>query len=135
MKYYCDTNYIIRYLLGDNEELFDKTKELFHQAQTGKVLLIIEQTVFTEVVFVLSSFYKVPKDKIVNVLSELLVYKGIICEDKEVLLLALNIYAKYNLHIVDSILAAKAKIHNLPLLSFDSKLMEFHRLSKVSLNE
>lgn len=130
MKYYCDTNYIIRYLIGDNGELFKKAKELFDQAQISKISLIIEQTVFTEVVFVLSSFYKVPKDKIVNVLSELLVYKGIVCEDKEALLLALDIYAKHNLHIVDSILAAKAKMHNLPLLSFDSKLMEFSKLSK-----
>lgn len=127
MKYYCDTNYIIRYLLADNEEHFQKTSEIFQHTQTGKILLIIEQTVFTEVIFVLSSFYKVPKNKIVQVLSELIVYKGVICEDKDSLLLALNIYAKHNLHIVDSILAAKAQRHNSPLLTFDSKLGEFSK--------
>ncbi|WP_425364526.1 hypothetical protein [Candidatus Tisiphia endosymbiont of Mystacides longicornis] len=40
--------------------MFSKTKEIFEQAKTGHITLIIEQTVFTEVIFVLSSFYKVP---------------------------------------------------------------------------
>jgi predicted nucleic acid-binding protein len=128
MKLYCDTNYIIRYLLADHEEHFKKTSEIFHQAKTGKVLLIIEQTVFTEVIFVLSSFYKVPKIKISEVMSELLAYKGVICDDKDSLLLALNIYAKHNLHIVDSILLAKSQMHKLPLLTFDLKLDEFSNL-------
>ena len=58
MKYICDTNFIIRYLLADNQEMFTKTKEIFDKAKIGQVTLIIEQTVFTEVVFVLSSFIK-----------------------------------------------------------------------------
>ena len=80
MKYYCDTNFVVRYLLGDNHEMLSKTKMIFEQVQTGKISLILEQTVFTEIVFVLSSFYKVPKGKISKILSELLAYKGIICE-------------------------------------------------------
>ncbi len=124
MKYYCDTNFILRYLIADCEESFTKTKEIFQQAQTGIISLILEQTIFTEVIFVLSSFYKVPKEKISKILSELLIYKGIICEDKESLLLALDIYSKHNLHIVDSILAAKCKLSTFPLLSFDQKLLD-----------
>ena len=98
MKYYCDTNFVVRYLLGDNHEMLSKTKMIFEQVQTGKISLILEQTVFTEIVFVLSSFYKVPKGKISKILSELLAYKGIICEDKESFLLALDLYNKQNLN-------------------------------------
>ena len=123
MKYYCDTNFVIRYLLADNQEMFVKTKEIFEQAKPGKISLIIEQTVFTEIIFVLSSFYNVPRSKIAETLSEFLLYKGIVCEDKDSLLLALDIYSKQNLHIVDCILIAKARTANLPILSFDQKLM------------
>jgi len=123
MKYYCDTNFVVRYLLGDNKEMLLKTKEVFEQVQTGKILLIFEQTVFTEIVFVLSSFYKVPKNKIFEILSELLAYKGIVCEDKESLLLALELYHKQNLHIVDCLLIAKAEMTGLDILSFDQKLI------------
>ncbi len=121
MKYICDTNFIIRYLLADNQEMFLKTKELFDQAKIGEVTLIIEQAVFTEVVFVLSSFSKVPKDKITQTLSELLAYKGIDSE-REVLLPALNYYQQQNMHIVDCLLIARSKFSNYPILSFDQAL-------------
>jgi predicted nucleic-acid-binding protein len=124
MKYICDTNFVIRYLIADNEEMFAKTKDIFDQVQTGQVTLIIEQTVFTEIIFVLSSFYKVPKEKITEILSKLLLYKGIV-SDKEVLLLALDYYHNTNLHIVDCLLLAQAKITATPILTFDRQLSAY----------
>ena len=59
MKYQCDTIFFIRYLLGENKEMLAKTKEIFNQVQIGKILLILEQTVNTEIIFALSSFSKV----------------------------------------------------------------------------
>lgn len=127
MKYYCDTNFVIRYLIKDNEEVFIKTKEMFEKAKTGKIFLILEQAVFAEIVFVLSSFYKVHKTKIAEILSELLAYKGIACEDKDSLISALGIYAKENLHIVDCLLAAKSMDSGTEILSFDERLLNFRK--------
>ncbi len=123
MKYICDTNFIIRYLIGDDPAMLTKTKEIFEQAKSGGVILIIEQTVFTEVVFVLSSFYKVPRNKITETLTGLLAYKGVSGE-KKVLALALSYYCQHRLHIVDCLLLAKAKLTQTPVLSFDQKLNE-----------
>lgn len=123
MTYLCDTNFILRYLLGDNPAMLAKTKKVFEEAKAGQLTLLIEQTVFTEVVFVLSSFYKVPKDKIAQTLTALLAYKGLSGE-KKVLTLALAYYRKHKLHIVDCLLLAKAKLTPLPLLTFDQKLDE-----------
>ena len=100
-----------------------KTKKVFEEAKAGQLTLLIEQTVFTEVVFVLSSFYKVPKDEIAQTLTALLAYKGLSGE-KKVLTLALGYYRKHKLHIVDCLLLAKAKLTPLPLLTFDQKLDE-----------
>ncbi|MEL6539747.1 MAG: PIN domain-containing protein, partial [Bacteroidota bacterium] len=63
----------------------------------------------------------VPKDKIVQILTELLAYKGIGGE-KKVLSLALAEYSKHNLHIVDCLLLASAKLTQTPVLTFDQKL-------------
>ena len=126
MKYICDTNFILRYLLADNQKIFIKTKEIFDQAKTGQITLILEQTIFTEVIFILSSFYKVPKDKICSTLAEMLTYKGI-QSDKKCLLLALDYYLQHNIHIVDSILLAKANTVDAPILSFDQKLIELQK--------
>lgn len=123
MTYICDTNFILRYLIGDNPAMLAKTKEVFEQTKSGQITLLMEQTVFTEVVFVLSSFYKVPKGKIVQILTGLLAYKGLSAE-KEVLALALAYYRKHKLHIVDCLLLAKAKLTQRPILTFDQKLDE-----------
>jgi predicted nucleic acid-binding protein len=83
MKYICDTNFILRYLLADNSEMFDKAKAIFKEVNAGESTIILEQAVFTEVVFVLSSFYKVPKAEIVKILSDLLAYKRVKSYGKE----------------------------------------------------
>jgi len=132
MKYYCDTNFVLRYLLGDNEEMLIKATEYFNKAQNGEIVMVIEQTIFTEVIFVLSSFYKVPRGKIAEILSHLLSYKGVQNEDIETLLIALELYAKENIHIVDCLLIAKSKATGLAILSFDKKL---NKTSSTSVSE
>lgn len=125
MTYICDTNFILRYLLADNPAMYDKAKEIFNEINTGESTIILEQTVFTEVIFVLSSFYKVPKAKIIQILSELLAYKGVKSSEKEALSLALAYYNKFHLHIVDCLLLAKAKITGQSILTFDRKLLSY----------
>ncbi|MCC8467402.1 MAG: PIN domain-containing protein [Rickettsia endosymbiont of Eriopis connexa] len=122
MKYICDTNFIVRYLLADDKDMFNQTREIFEQVKIGQIILIIAQTIFTEVIFILSSVYKISRNEISITLSDLLTYKGIHCE-KEYYLNALEYYTKYNIHIVDCILLAKAKSLNMPLLTFDQKLL------------
>ncbi|AFC70976.1 PIN domain-containing protein [Rickettsia australis] len=73
MKYICDTNVIVRCLFADD-------KNMFAQVKTGHIILIIEQTILTEVIFVLSSVYKISRNEISSTLSDLLAYKGVHCE-------------------------------------------------------
>jgi predicted nucleic-acid-binding protein len=120
-SFILDTNFILRYLLADNKEQFKQAKKLFDQAKDGKVHLKLEQIVFVETIFVLSSFYEVPKEKIIEIMHNLLLYKGLEA-GKELLFKALEIYKQHNVHIVDSIIAAKSQIENIKLLSFDKKL-------------
>jgi predicted nucleic-acid-binding protein len=109
MQYIVDSNFILRYLLNDNPEQYKQAKLIFDEARSGKVQICLEQVVFVEVIFVLTSFYKVLKEKIVEIMHSLLSYKGINTE-KELLSAALDLYKTHNIHIVDSIIAAKAKL-------------------------
>ena len=90
-KYIADTNFILRYLLADNKEDYKKTKIIFEQARIGKYQIEIIQSVFAEVIFVLSSFYEVPKIEIVRILKSLLSYKGVKV-DSDIYSAALDIY-------------------------------------------
>lgn len=120
-KYIADTNFILRYLLADNKEDYKKTKIIFEQARIGKCQIEIIQSVFAEVIFVLSSFYEVPRIEIVRILKSLLSYKGVKV-DSDIYSAALDIYLEDNIHIVDSILAVKTLLSGDELLTFDKKL-------------
>ena len=65
------------------------------------------------------------ESKIIESLIGLLEYKGVYNHEKEVLFKSLAIYATTNLHIVDCILIAKAKLHNLEIQSFDQELIKY----------
>jgi predicted nucleic-acid-binding protein len=117
-----DTNVIIRYLLNDEEKLCKKANEIFSSIALGHSKAIVLETVFTEVVFILTKVYTVPKDKVKGALSSILQYKGIINEDKQSLNASLELFTSTNLHIVDCILAAKAKYYHYELVTFDQKL-------------
>jgi predicted nucleic-acid-binding protein len=120
-KYIADTNFILRYLLADNQESYKQTKLIFEEARIGKSRIDIEQSVFTEVIFVLSSFYKVPRSEIVSILKSLLSYKGIKV-DSDIYPIALDLYLENNIHIVDAIIAVKTLSSDSELLTFDKKL-------------
>lgn len=121
MQYIVDSNFILRYLLNDNFEQYKQTKLVFDDVKNGKIHIKLEQVVFVEVIFILTSFYKVPKEKIIEIMHSLLLYKGINTE-KELLILALDLFKTHNIHIVDSIIAARAKLSNIEALTFDKKL-------------
>jgi predicted nucleic-acid-binding protein len=125
--YILDTNFILRYLLADHPEQYEITYEFFAKVQNGTAKAIIRETVLTEVVFVLSSYYKVPKQKIATTLHNFLRYKGIMMNDKPVIFSALEIYAEHtSLHIVDAIISAYASLHNAQIMSFDADLIKKH---------
>lgn len=120
-RYILDTNFILRYLLGDNKSQYKKTKAIFDQARSDQISLILEQSVFAEVIFVLSSVYKVPRDQIAGFMIFLITYKGIECEVEQ-FKLALSYYKDKNIHIVDALVLAQSSLENTEILTFDKKL-------------
>ena len=119
-----DTNVIIRYLLGDDQELSKKANQILLPIEKGIKKGIILESIFTECVFILTKIYLVPKDKIHDSLSLLLQYKGIVNNDKQTLKAALELFTKSKLHIVDCILATKAKEFGYEIASFDQELIK-----------
>lgn len=118
-----DTNIILRYLVGDNAEQQNQSKEIFREAEQGKRKIYVKVLVIAEVCFVLESFYKKTKDEIANALEVFLSQKWLKVEDRPSLLTMWNWY-RQNLHFVDSYLLALAKIDKFKLLTFDKELLK-----------
>ncbi len=124
MIYTCDTNFILRYIVGDNSEMLKRTTVIFDKIKNAEIEVVIESDVLAEVVYVLSSFYNVPRKKISVDLIALLSYRGFVI-DHELYTEALKLYDyNHKLDIVDCLLAARVTLKDMQLLSFDKALLK-----------
>ena len=122
MVYLLDTNIIIRFLVGDNEEHLAKSTESFEQIELGSMEVEILSDVLMEAFFVLTKFYKVPKVEVISDLKTILSFEGVVNKDKVILFETLSIIENKNIDFVDALICAKCKFQNYEKLSFDKDL-------------
>lgn len=122
MVYLLDTNIIIRFLVGDNEEHLAKSTEYFEQIELGSMEVEILSDVLMEAFFVLTKFYKLPKIEVISDLKTILSFEGVVNKDKVILFKTLSIIENKNIDFVDALICAKCKFQNYEKLSFDKDL-------------
>ena len=110
-----DANYVLRFLLHDNEEMYRIVRKLISQE-----VCHIDNEVLAEVVFVLVKVYGVSKHNIRTSIEKIVALTHIKVQDEAVILKALEIFDEKNLDIVDAILCAKSIVHD--VRTFDKKL-------------
>ena len=110
-----DTNYILRYLLNDDEKMASIAEEVILHKEVH-----IANEVWAEVVYVLEGVYELEKEEISDVLSSLLKFDTIKVIDKYTLFKALELFAWKKLDFVDCLLCASASVDE--ILTFDKKL-------------
>jgi len=112
-----DANYILRFLIKDNEEMYEIAKDVITNSDC-----FIDNEVLAEVVFVLMKVYHISKTDIRDVLIRFLSFDNILLTNKAVLIKALDIFAKKNIDFVDAILCAKSDKYEIK--TFDKKLLK-----------
>ena len=122
MVYLLDTNIIVRFLVGDEKELFQKSVDYFKAVEKGQMQVEILSGVLMEAFFVLTKFYKLPKNEVIDDLKVILSLEGVVNRDKTVLFETLNIMEKKGIDFVDALICAKCKLQNYRKLSFDNDL-------------
>ena len=110
-----DTNYILRFLIKDNDEMYEIAKEAIKNNDC-----FIDNEVLAEVVSVLMKVYNTSKSDIKNTLVKFLSFKNIILNSKPTILKALKLFDEKNIDFVDAILCAKSKKYEVK--TFDKKL-------------
>ena len=111
-----DANYILRFLLHDNEAMFTEAKAVISKQQC-----MVLNEVVAEVVYVLSGVYQMPKAVISQTLSQLISLDNLIMhESKSVLIEALSYYDAKNIDYIDCYLCALREKYIIK--SFDKKL-------------
>ena len=122
-----DTNVIVRFLVSDKSPKYRNLYSFFESLERGKMRVELKLIVLFQVIFVLKSFYKVPKEQIVNGIMDLLKYKGIATKNKALIRRMMEIWCNNKLDIVDCYLIASLEgdAQNL-LYSYDRDFDKFN---------
>ncbi len=134
---YIDTNVFVRFLTEEKDKISEEFLNFFHNLKEGKIKVKLLDLVFFQVIFVLKSFYKVKKEEIIEVMREILAFKGIHTRNKKVLERTLELWEKHSDDIIDCYIVANMELENeTELYSFDKKISKLgiKSLSPVSLS-
>jgi len=118
-------NLIVRHLVQDNPQHAEIAGRLIAACDRGQLVLSVLPAVLAECVFVLESFYEIPRADIAWVMAALVGSPGIEVADSATHLDALSRYGRTRLHFVDCTLAAAAALLSLPVATFDSDYRKF----------
>lgn len=125
-----DANVSVRYLTDEPWEQAEFVAQLFQQIENGFLEVWLEDVALAEVIWVLSSFYRVPKDELVVRLPELLGPASIKARDKSVLRSALTQFRDRNVDFIDALMATQTVYgRGSHIYSFDR---DFDRLPGVT---
>lgn len=107
MNAFVDTNVIVRHLTGDPPDLAERATRFLAAAGPGQLRLV--DLVLAEVVYVLESFYKVPRLQVAEFARAIVAFPAIRVDDPAMLLRAIEVYEKERLDFADAYLVAVAE--------------------------
>ena len=122
---WVDADVVLRLLTGQPKGQAQAAAALMARADAGELRLRLCPLVVAEVVWVLTSAYDAPRERVADVLTSFLASGGLVVEEGMLLVAALAQMAEQRVDFVDAYLAAKARLSGAPVATFDG---DFDRL-------
>lgn len=126
-KYLVDTNILVRLLINDD---LKQHTDLLNLLRTKEIEFFVPSLVIFETYWVLSSRYKIDKDNIVSFMIEFNDANNVFLEESALIYSTLTIFKNTNVDFVDTYLSEKARLVNLPVLTWNKK--DFNKLKSES---
>jgi predicted nucleic acid-binding protein len=113
---FVDTNILIRHLTGDPPAQAARATSFLTAADE----LLLADLVVAEVVYVLESFYEVPRARVAELVRAILAFPAVVVLDPAMLLRALEVYETARLDFAEAYLVAQAERSDVGVVaSFD----------------
>lgn len=116
---WVDANILLRFITGDPPDLAERALRLMQRAEQGEVILRLTVLVVAEVVWVLGSFYRYPRNRIADVLLPLAMADGVVMDQPDIVVASLSRMAAANVAFIDAYLAEVARRVSGTVASFD----------------
>ena len=119
MTAFVDTNILVRHLTGDPTEQAARATKFLADADD----LLLTDLVVAEVVYVLESFYEVPRPKVAELVRAIIAFPAMVVLDAALLLRTIEVYEVDRLDFADAYLVAQAERSGVGVVaSFDKAI-------------
>ena len=122
---WLDTNVVVRFLTRDPTALAGRADRLLAKAEAGEIALRLTPVVVAEIVWVLRSRYAHRPEEIAAALGAFLRADGILADERDGLLEALDVMVEQRVSFPDAYVAVSARRAEEPVCTFDK---DFERL-------
>lgn len=122
-----DTNVLLDYRLK-RQPGFEQVYKYFKQCLEGKIQVYVPLPCILETEWVLRSFYKRPRDEIVQFFEELLLIDNLETDNKESVKFSINLYQKSEkVSFTDCVIAKHIHEKGATLITFDNNLEKLYK--------
>ena len=119
-KVVLDTNAVLRFIIGDNPDKFQKVAELL---DSNDCFVPIE--VIAEAVYNLEKFYFHSRSLIADEIKDFIAIKEGLVLEENVVKFGCNTFASKSLDFIDCLLVGYANVKGNPVFSFDDPLNKY----------
>ncbi len=123
-----DTNVLIRHLTGDPPDLAARATAFLAAAEA----LILPDLIVAEVVYVLESFYEVPRHRVAELVRSIITFGSIRTADPGLVLRAVEVYEVHKIDFSDAYLVALAETADVfDIASFDRTIDRLPTINRI----
>ena len=118
MKLFLDTSVVLRFYVKEDEKTHRDVVQLFQHIKIGKLRPYCSGVVIQEIIYVLTSVYKFPKDRVLDATSDFIAMRNMTVIEKADSQTALKLYRAHNVKYGDCLIASQLP-EGVTLCSYD----------------
>ena len=123
-----DTNILVRHLTGDPADMAQRATVYLASVSP----LFLADLIVAETVYVLESFYEVPRGQVADAMRSLIAFDSIVCVDPALLLRTIEVYEINRIDFADAYLVASAESTGVgAVASFDRSIDRVTTIERV----
>ena len=128
MSAFVDTNILVRHLTGDPPDMAARATAYLGSERE----LFLTDLVAAETVYVLESFYEVPRQQVAEAVRSLIAFDSVVCVDPALLLWAAEVHETDRIDFAEAYLVACAESTGVgAIASFDRSLDSVHSIERI----
>jgi len=125
---FVDTNILIRHLTGDPPDLASRATAFLAQADE----LLLPDLIVAEIVYVLESYYEVPREEVARLVRSVIAFDAIRTLDPALILRSLEMYVTHRLDFAEAYLVASAESSDVgDIASFDRAIDRVPTINRI----